>query len=111
MNTVMTLAVALVATILIEYGVLLLLGERRKRVLLSSIVVNILTNVSLNLCLLWVGNGWTALALGECAVVVVEMLWYLYFVREWKQALVYSLLCNAISFLSGVLFQLLIAIF
>ena len=106
MDVVLTLSIALVATILIEYGVLLLLGEQRQRVLLSSVVVNILTNVPLNLYLLFVGNGWTAITVGEVLVVVVEALWYYWFVREWQRAWVYSLLCNAISFLLGVLFQL-----
>ena len=106
MDVALTLSIALVATIIIEYGVLLLLGEQRQRVLLSSVVVNILTNVPLNLYLLFVGNSWTAIAVGEVLVVVVEALWYYWFVREWQRAWVYSLLCNAISFLLGVLFQL-----
>ena len=106
MDVALTLSIALVATILIEYGVLLLLGEQRQRVLLSSVVVNILTNVPLNLYLLFVGNSWTAIAVGEVLVVVVEALWYYWFVREWQRAWVYSLLCKAISFLLGVLFQL-----
>ena len=46
---VMQLLVALILTILIEYGVLWMLLERRKKVLLSSIAVNVLTNVPLNL--------------------------------------------------------------
>ena len=40
---------ALVATVLIELGVLYLLGEKRKRVLLASVVINVATNVPLNL--------------------------------------------------------------
>lgn len=106
MGVVLTLLIALVATILIEYGVLIMLGEKRRRVLLSSVVINILTNVPLNLYLLFVGNSWTAIAVGEVLVIVVEALWYFWFVREWQRAFVYSFLCNAISFLLGVLFQL-----
>ena len=48
-ESVMQLLVALILTILIEYGVLWMLLERRKKVLLSSIAVNVLTNVPLNL--------------------------------------------------------------
>ena len=82
MDVALTLSIALVATIIIEYGVLLLLGEQRQRVLLSSVVVNILTNVPLNLYLLFVGNSWTAIAVGEVLVVVVEALWYYWFVQR-----------------------------
>ena len=83
------LTIACLATIIIELGVLLLLGERRKRVLWSSIAVNILTNIPLNLFL----NS-------------VETLWYYLFVKNIKQAAIYSALCNAISFLIGLLVSL-----
>ena len=103
---IIPLLYALLPTIVIEYAVLLLLGEKRKRVLWSSVVVNVLTNVPLNLYLLTVSDGLTDLIVGEVLVVVVETLWYLYFVKRWRQVFVYSLLCNMISFLTGVLFQL-----
>ena len=99
------MTIALVATILIEYGVLLLLGERRRRVLWSSVVVNILTNIPLNLFLRHIDGGWTALLVGELLVVAVETLWYYCFVKRLSQAFTYSVLCNAISFLVGLLFQ------
>ena len=105
------LTLALVATILIEYGVLLLLGERRRHVLLSSVLVNILTNVPLNIYLLRCSGEWRDVLVGEVLVVVIECLWYYGFVRKWSQAAIYSLLCNAVSFLTGVLFQLLLLFF
>ena len=102
----------LLPTILIELGVLWLLGETRRKVLWSSVVVNTLTNVPLNL---WLSGDWSgglnewmlAVVIGEVLVVIVEAVWYWWFVREVKRAVVYSVLCNAISFLIGVLFQLL----
>lgn len=94
----------LIATILIELGVLHLFGERSRRVLWSSVVVNILTNVPLNT---WASSlpsiDWVDMLIGETLVVVVETLWYYYFVRSLRQAFVYSFLCNAISFLTGLL--------
>ena len=38
---------ALIVTILIEMGVLLLLGEKRRKVLLASVIINILTGIIL----------------------------------------------------------------
>lgn len=105
----MRLAWPLVGTIIIELGVLLLLGETRRRVLWSSVVVNVLTNVPLNLFLLYVNDSWTALCVGEMLVVVVEAVWYWWFVREMQRALVYSILCNAISMLLGMLFLIVLA--
>lgn len=101
--------VALIGTILIELGVLWLLLERRKSVLCSSVVVNVLTNVPLNLLILHWGiiDGLSSLLLAEVLVVLIEALWYFCFVRQWRQAFIYSLLCNAISFLVGMLFEFL----
>ena len=99
---------ALIATILIEWGGLLLLGEKRKKVLLASVVVNILTNIPLNLYLLYVRNDWSTLLVGEILVVLVEALWYDFFVKNLRLAAIYSLLCNAISFLTGTLIQLIL---
>lgn len=99
--------IPLIATIVIELGVLRFLGEKSRRVLWSSVVVNILTNVPLNV---WAHSlpsiDRVDILIGETVVVVVETLWYYYFVRSLKQSFVYSFLCNAISFLTGLLFIL-----
>ena len=96
----------LIPTILIELAVLWLLREKRRKVLLASVAINVLSNVPLNLYLLYVASGIKEIIIGEVIVVVVETLWYLCFVKNLKQAFIYSLLCNAISFLLGVLVQL-----
>ena len=106
---IMRLAWPLVGTIVIELGVLLMLGETRRCVLWSSVLVNVLTNVPLNLYLQYVDDSWTALSVGEVLVVVVEAVWYWCFVREVQRALVYSILCNAISMLLGMWFLIVLA--
>ncbi len=102
------LFLTLVPTMIIELAVLWMLRERRADVLGSSVVVNTITNIPLNLFLIYVSSTWTALLVGEILVLLVEMLWYRYFVDEWRCAFVYSALCNAISFLIGLLVQLFI---
>ena len=86
---------------------LLLLRERRKRVLASSVVVNVLTNVPLNLYIYYVSDSIPALLLGEVIVVLVETLWYYVFIKDLSRSFIYSILCNAISFLIGLLVQIL----
>ena len=105
------LLIALLLTILIELGVLLLMGERQKRILWLSVVVNVLTNVPLNLSLFYLEADDMTVVVGELVVVVVEALWYYAALRKWKKALVYSVLCNVISFLSGLLLLLLLLTF
>ena len=101
------IAFALCATILVEYGLLLLMGEKRKKVLRASIAVNVLTNVPLNLYLTMVDGGTAAFLIGETMAVVVEALCYEALVRKPSQAMTYSVLCNAVSCLFGILMQLL----
>jgi len=97
---------ALLSTILIELLVLLQLGERRKNILLASIGINILTNVSLNYYLFFVSYTNTPVIIGELLVVLTEALCYYFFTKNLAQSFIYSLLCNAISFLLGEFFQL-----
>ena len=107
MNDTLPLIVyALVGTILIEWGMLRLLGERRGKVLWASVAMNVLTNLPLNIYITHNGGGWTAIAVGECIVVLVEVLCYRCVVGRWSTAIVYGVLCNAVSFLVGELVQL-----
>jgi hypothetical protein len=105
------LLVPLVATIVIELGVLLFLGERHKQVMTGSVAMNVLTNVPLNLFVLYVDDGLCTVVVGEVFVVVVEALCYKRLVGEWWIAWIYSLLCNSISFLTGELFMLIYYLF
>ena len=105
-----TLLLALVSTILIEFVVLLLLGEKNRVVLGSSVVINILTNIPLNLFVIYVDGSIMTMILGELLVIAVEALWYYLFLRVLSRAFIYSILCNTISFLIGLLAQLLIVI-
>lgn len=100
--------IPLIATILIEYGVLRLLGERRKGVLFSSVLINTFTNVPLNLSLLYYPNNIVYVLVAEVLVVIVEAFCYRWLVGNFKQAFAYSLFCNLISFLTGVLLILIV---
>lgn len=102
-ESVMQLLVALILTILIEYGVLWMLLERREKVLLSSIAVNVLTNVPLNLYLYFIDDRNGTILIGEVMIFLIETVWYWFFTRNIKQAAIYSFLCNTISFLIGAL--------
>lgn len=104
--TVQTLIIVLLATILVELTVLWYLGERSRKVLAASVVINILTNPLLNLFIAYINSWWVSILVGELLVVLVEGLWYCWFVRRPSQAFAYSLFCNAFSFLLGLLFEM-----
>lgn len=101
----------LVATIVIELGVLLFLGERRRWVLMGSVAMNVLTNLPLNLFVVYVADGWNTIIVGEVLVILVEALCYKKLLGDWQMAWIYSLLCNTISFLTGELFVLIYLFF
>ena len=99
------LLIALILTILIELGVLWLLMERRRNVLVLSVVINVLTNVPINIVVMHLGYSTMTVLIGELLVFIIEALWYLIFIRDIRKAFIYSLLCNAVSFLLGLLGQ------
>ena len=107
MTLIVILLLTLVPSILIELGVLLLLREKRKKVLWSSVIIHVFTNVPLNLYVTFVDESFTTILLAELLIILVEAAWYWLFVRRLSQAFIYSTLCNAISFLTGLLFVLL----
>lgn len=98
---------ALIATIVIEVAVLLAIGEQRWQVLGMSLVMNVLTNLPLNIFLLSHPTLHTSLSaqiLLECGVVAVESLLYLLVLHNGRKAFCYAMLCNAISYLIGLLY-------
>ena len=98
----------LVATIIIEFIVLRLLKENNKKVLLSSVIINILTNLPLNL---FVPNDMVSIGIAEVAIIAIEALWYWIFVKNIKKAVIYSALCNAVSFFTGLLIDIAVYLF
>lgn len=111
----LTLLARIVLTILLELGVALLFGFREKRQLAFLTVVNVITQVILNVSLALIDYYWGGLAfwlnflLLELAVFLLEAAVYTVFLRRfsrtapprWKPA-VYALAANAVSCLAGV---------
>lgn len=105
-----TLLAALIPTIIIETLVLLFLREQRWKVLAWSVLLNVLTNLPLNLYCLSYCHGLMTMLLLEIAVILVEAILYWTLLRNTRQAFTYSALCNSISFLIGLIFQIIFAI-
>lgn len=114
-TTAVHLLYTLVATIVIEVLVLLALRERRWTVLAASIVMNVLTNLPLNLAVRFVPalhhSTLPTQILLETVVVIVEALLFYAVTRHRRTALLYALLCNATSYLCGLLFGIVYSLF
>lgn len=99
----------LVATIIIEALVLLALHERRWQIIAASVAMNVLTNVPLNVAVLFVPGFRSSLPVHlalECVVMVVEALLFYVVVHDRRKAIIYAVLCNVTSYLCGVIFGL-----
>lgn len=105
----------LAVTVAVE-GAVIWLVQRNRRFVYDSLLCNLLTNPAANLLMLllvlWLGAGayYPALAVLECLVVAVEAVVYrkLEDISK-RRALWLSLLLNALSFLTGLLLNLLLA--
>ena len=99
---------ALLFTILIEQAVLRLLTEWDRKSALASVGMNVLTNVPLNLIVFWVDDSWLTILAGEVLVIIIEALLYFRYKKPLSRAFIISMLCNATSYFTGLLFTLIL---
>lgn len=100
-----TILSALLPTIVLEMGMLLFLRERRRKVLLGSVGINVMTNVPLSIWAISTYPTWTGILVAELLVFIIETGAYHLLVRDLRQAAMYSFLCNAVSFLTGLVVE------
>ena len=103
---VVALLMALTLTIIVEWCMLLIIGEKRKRVLYSSIPINALTNLPLNMFV--PSSGLPVLVLAEVVIVLIEATLYFVITKDIRQSVIYSALCNIASLFFGILVLLMI---
>lgn len=90
---------ALVVTLIVETLVLLFLREQRWQVLAAMALMNIATNVPLNL---FGANLSLSVLLGlELVIVIVEAVLYCCVIHDIRRSIIYSLVCNVASLLIG----------
>ena len=102
MNVVLLLS-ALLLTIIIEWIVLRIMGENCKKILLYSMLINAATNLPLNI---FVARAALSTQLtAELLIVLIEALLYCIVIKDIRKSFIYSTLCNATSFLTGILIE------
>ncbi|MDE7385280.1 MAG: hypothetical protein K2M84_05935 [Anaeroplasmataceae bacterium] len=104
------LAIPLILTLLIETLVLVILKERRKKVYILSIGMNVITNVSLNLIGYYsnIEELWLyffMVILLEAIIWFIEGIGYYIGIKEKRKATLYTLTCNGMSFFLGTIIQ------
>jgi hypothetical protein len=104
------IAIGAVLTVVLETLFFLAFGFRSKRFVLSCIVINLVTNYSLNYFLLYLPFPGGAYV-GEVLVVIIEALFYLSFNKDRKEVIPLTVAANILSFLAGVGYYALIAKF
>ena len=92
---------ALLITILSEELVLLIMNVKDSRLYLSLLIINIITNLSMNIILQFVSDYYLWLYILEVCVFIIEGLVYLLITKDIKKAIIISLVCNVCSYLIG----------
>ena len=105
MMILLRLTYAFVLTVLIEGGVLWGLYEKRKEIIRLSVLLNILTNIPLNVFNIYSSFDIWQILVAEICIVMIEACGYFMLLKNCRISIVYSLLCNTMSFFLGVLFE------
>ena len=99
----MILLVYCLATVIIESFFLFLCGYRKKEQLIIVVCANVLTNLTLNLILLFFGRTALLLAFLELAAVAAEYLIYAILFGRSKHLTLLTVAANILSFAIGLI--------
>lgn len=105
LSLLLNLCKALLLTIVIELVVLLIIKVKDKKIFLASVIINVFTNISLNLIIQTIPGTYYHIAVIGLEIIIVIVEYYLYFflLRNAKQAIKIAILCNLASYLIGLL--------
>ena len=93
---------ALLATIIVEELVLLILKEKKIKIYLICLIMNVITNVSLNILIHFVSNYYLFLIVAEVVIFIIEAFVYYLVKKDIRKAILISLICNILSFIIGM---------
>jgi len=98
-----TLLKAVITTIICELIILYINKERRYKIYLFVAIMNIITNVGMNLFLQTLGSQhyYINLLISEIIVFIVETICYFCIYKDIKKAIKLSLICNLFSYYMG----------
>ena len=96
------LIIPLLTTIIVEEIVLLVFREKQIKMYVACLIVNIITNLSLNIILQFSSNYYSMLIILEITVVIIEGFVYYLIKKDWKMAIILALVCNIMSFVVGM---------
>ena len=91
----------LILTIVSEELCLFIKKEKKVHIYIVCLVMNIFTNLSLNIILQFCNNYYLFLFVLEVIVYLFEFFIYLLVSREMKKSFIYSIILNSISLLLG----------
>ena len=106
---------ALILTLIIETFALFLLKERRIKVFVCSLILNVITNLSLNIFLTNYAvyepiAYFLVLFSLEVAIWFIEGMVYYFVIKDFKKSLKYSFILNLSSFLIGLVISFVLSI-
>lgn len=95
---------ALLITIIVEELFLLIQKEKNYKIYLGCLIINIVTNVTMNIALQYLANNYYLfLIILEVMVVLIEALGYFIINKNILKSLRLALVCNVVSLIIGFL--------
>ena len=97
--------IPLVVTILSETLIVVLFRFKKINIYITTVGINVVTNLSLNIALHHAGYNYYYIVLYalEIAVFLIEGIIYYLIIKDFRKAMLLSLLCNLFSYLIGLL--------
>ena len=101
-NLFPVLIIPLLSTIIVEEIVLLLFREKQVKMYITCLIMNIITNISLNIILQFSSNYYLMLIILEIVIVIIEGFIYYLIKKDFKKVIILALICNVMSFIVGM---------
>lgn len=115
MEMMISVILSYILTCLIEVIMLIILHEKNKKILLFSLVVNLITNVPLNIFInlynfTSIFNYFVIVIGIELLIITIEWLLYTLVIKDCVKSIKYACILNLTSYLVGIVISLFIMI-
>lgn len=113
MEQITSIIVSFLLTCIIEFIMLLIMKERSKKILNYSVIVNLITNIPLNLFILNfnfinIVHYFSIVISLEILIIVIEWLLYYLVLKNIKKSLKYAIILNITSYIIGLIISIIL---
>lgn len=113
MEQIISIIVSFLLTCIIEFIALIIIKERDKKILNYSVIVNLITNIPLNLFILNfsfknIVQYFIIVISLEIVIIIIEWLLYYLLLKNIKKSLKYAIILNITSYIMGLIISIIL---